>query len=381
MSKIFRMHLPKPFLLLVLIEALILVCSLYVGLVTSWVDFDYSWAQFVRGLPSALGYTGIFMVIMFSLGIYSEIVAVAFYQVVIRLTVAFVLGFVVLSAIFYAFPSLLVWRSVMAGTLISSYLGILVTHYVFLHAIDLTPLKRRVVVLGAGPQAARIDRLERYERSMGFVCLGFFPLTDEDPEVPPARLVPSGASLISFVRQRNVREIVIAAKERRGTLPMEDLTECAFQGIDIIDYLTFWEREANRVDIDALPQNWMHFITSHPGGRLHQFLKRLFDLVVSVTALILLLPLMACTALVHRFMRICRYWSGSTCIWADWHRLRTETSIVGGMKDSSSRIQSFKIFVGCTSCTWVLFRVLKDLMRRTSAFPLFAACRMRRKSS
>ena len=298
MSKIFQMHLPKPFLFLVVVEALVLVCSLYVGQATSWVGFDFSWDQIIEGLPNALGYAGIFLVIMFSLGIYSQVVAVAFYQVVIRVTVAFVLGFVVLSAIFYAFPSLLIWRAVMAGALVSSYLGILAAHYLFLHAIDLTPLKRRVVVLGAGPQAAQIDRLERHERTLGFVCLGFFPLGSEDPEVPPARLAPSAASLTSFVRQRNVSEIVIAVEERRGTLPMEDLTECAFYGVDIIDYLTFWEREASRVDIDALPKNWMQFIISHPGGRLHQFLKRLFDLVVSVTALILLLPLMACTALV-----------------------------------------------------------------------------------
>ena len=297
MTKVFQMHLPKPFVILVVLEAIILVCSLYVGQATSWVGFDFQWNQIVQGLPNALGYAAIFLVIMFSLGIYSEIVAIAFHQVVIRVTVAFVLGFVVLSAIFYAFPSLLIWRSVVAGALVSSYLGILATHFLFLHAIDLTPLKRRVVVLGAGVQAARIDRLERNERALGFVCLGFFPLPGEDPAVPPARLAPSASALKSFVRQRNVKEIVIAVEERRRTLPLEELTECAFQGVDIIDYLTFWEREASRVDIDALPQNWMQFIISHPGGRLHQFLKRLFDVVVSMVALILLLPLMACTAL------------------------------------------------------------------------------------
>ena len=43
MIKIFTMHFPKPFLFLVLIEAVILVCSLYVGEATSWVGYAEDW--------------------------------------------------------------------------------------------------------------------------------------------------------------------------------------------------------------------------------------------------------------------------------------------------------------------------------------------------
>ena len=234
---------------------------------------------------------------MFSLGVYGDIVTITFYQVIIRLTVSFTLGFVVLSAIFYLFPSMLIWRAVMAGALVSGYLGILITHYLFLHAIDLTPLKRRVAVLGTGSQAARIDGIERKERALGFVCMGYFAMAGENAELAPVRVTDTNTSLKEFVQQHHIGEIVIAVDERRGHLPFEELTECAFQGVDIIDYLSFWERETRRVDIDSLPRNWMQFLISYPGGRLHQFLKRAFDVVVSLVALVVLLPLMACTAL------------------------------------------------------------------------------------
>ena len=297
MTKIFEMHFPKPFVVLVLIEAAILVGSIYVGEATSWVGFQFTWQNFQRTLPNALGYAGILLVIMFSLGVYSEIVATAFYQVVLRVGVSFFLGFIVISAIFYTFPDLLIWRAVMAGALVFGFLGILATHYVFLHAIDLTPLKRRVAVLGVGAQAARIDQLERHDQALGFVCMGFFNLSSEDTTVPPARIAAPETSLKEFVKRRNVSEIVIAMDERRNALPMEELAECAFQGIDIIDYPTFWEREASRIDIDALPGNWLQFVISYPGGRFLSFTKRLFDLVVSLTAMVVLAPLMACTAL------------------------------------------------------------------------------------
>ncbi len=297
MTKIFEMHFPKPFVVLVLIEAAILVCSIYVGEATSWVGFELTWPSIQEALPNALGYAAILLIIMFSLGVYSEIVATAFYQVVLRVGVSFFLGFIVISAIFYTFPDLLIWRAVMAGALVFAFLGILATHYIFLHAIDLTPLKRRVAVLGVGEQASRIDQLERHDQALGFVCMGFFNLAGESTTVPPARIAEPETSLKDFVKRRNVSEIVIAMDERRNALPMEELTECAFQGIDIIDYPTFWEREASRIDIDALPGNWLQFVISYPGGRLLSFIKRLFDLVVSLTAMILLAPLMACTAL------------------------------------------------------------------------------------
>ncbi len=291
------MHFPRPFLLLVLIEAIILVCSLYIGEATSWVGFEFSGSSMLSSLPSALGYTAILLTIMFSLGVYNPIVTLTFYQVVIRLSVSFVLGFIVLSAIFYAFPDLLIWRSVMAGALVSGFVGMLAAHYIFLHAIDLTPLKHRIAVIGSGAQAAQIDRLERKERALGFICMGFFPIDGETTEIPPARMAAPDIALEDFVRRYNVDEIVIASEERRLSLPLESLTECAFQGVDVIDYLSFWEREASRVDIDALPRNWMQFVISHPGGRVHHFIKRLFDIVISSSALIILLPLMACTAI------------------------------------------------------------------------------------
>jgi len=300
MTKLFSMHIPKPFLVLAAIEALILVLSLYLGVVTSWVDFDFVRSDVLEFLPQALAYAAIIMTIMFSLGIYNETIATTLANVIIRLAVSFVIGFVVLSAIFYMFPEFMIWRSVMAGAMVSAFIGVLAAHTIFLRVIDLTPLKRRVAVIGTGGQAARIEALERGGQSFGFIGVGYFAAPGEEAEVPPGCIVPASTSLADYVTRRNVDEIVIAVQDRRQRLPMEDLVDCGFRGIDITDYLSFWEREAKRVDLDVLPRNWMLFSSSFPGGRLHQFLKRLFDLTVSLIALMLLLPLMIATAIAIR---------------------------------------------------------------------------------
>jgi sugar transferase (PEP-CTERM system associated) len=298
MIKIFTMHITKPFLALAIAEAVVLILSLHVGVWTSWVGFEISSNTIVRDLPQALGFAFILIVIMFSLGLYNENFATSLPPVVIRLTVSFVLGFVVLSAIFYIAPVLLIWRSVMAGAMVSAFAGLLAVRVIFLHAIDLTPLKRRVAVVGTGRLAARIEALERTGRAFGFISTGYLATPGEDPSVPPGRIIDPATPLGDYVRRRGVAEIVIAADDRRGRLPMEELVECGFRGVSICDYPTFWEREAKRVDLDALPRNWMQFSSSFPGGRLYQTLKRAFDVAVSLFALALLLPLIAATALI-----------------------------------------------------------------------------------
>ncbi|RMD63212.1 MAG: TIGR03013 family PEP-CTERM/XrtA system glycosyltransferase [Alphaproteobacteria bacterium] len=300
MIKLLSMHVPKPFLALAAVEAAILMLSLYTGVLISWVNFDFSYRDFIEFLPEALSFASIMITVMFALGLYNETIALTLPQVIVRMTVSFVLGFVILSAIFYMVPAVIIWRSVMAGTMVTAYLGVLLARTVFLHAIDLTPLKRRIVVVGSGARAARIEQLERRGQAFGFVCLGYLPTPGETPAVSAERILDPATGLCDFARRNNISEIVIAPEDRRQRLPMEELAECAFQGISVCDFLRFWEREAKRVDLDALPQNWLIYSSSFPGNRLHRFFKRLFDIVVSVIALILLMPLLVSTAIAIR---------------------------------------------------------------------------------
>ena len=297
MTKLLNTHVPKPFLVLAGIEALILVASLYLGVLASWVDFTYTYASFVSFLPQALIFAAVVVTVMFSLGVYTNLVGTSFYNIFIRLATSFVLAFAILSATFYIIPGFLIWRSVMAGAMLCGFSGVVAAHFVFLHAIDLTPLKRRVAVIGTGRQAARIEDLERRGRAPGFVCAGYFPTDGEDRLVSASRIAPQSVSLVEFVDQQNVSEIVIAVQDRRQRLPMEALVDCGFRGTTITDYLTFWERETGSVDLDALPSNWMLFSSSFPGGRVHRWLKRAFDVVLSAVALVFFLPLIISTAL------------------------------------------------------------------------------------
>jgi len=102
-------------------------------------------------------------------------------------------------------------------------------------------------------------------------------------------------ALADIVYRLGVSEIVVAADDRRG-LPVSQLLHCKLAGIKVIDFLDFWERETRTIDLEALRPSWLFYSDGFRCGPLDEFLKRAFDIVVSVGLLLLTLPLWMVTA-------------------------------------------------------------------------------------
>ena len=164
-------------------------------------------------------------------------------------------------------------------------------------------LKRRVIVLGNGAQAARIAKLVETGENEHFIPISFIGTPGEHSSVrsdvlnrslsDPAAL-PDGA-LTEMVYRLGASEIVVATDDRRG-LPVRQLLHCKLAGIKVVDFLDFWERETRTVDIEALKPSWLFYSDGFRCGALDELLKRAFDIAVSLGLLLLTLPLLVVTA-------------------------------------------------------------------------------------
>src|SRR3712207_8201520 len=63
----------------------------------------------------------------------------------------------------------------------------------------------------------------------------------------------------------------------RSGMPIQDLLHCKVNGINVVDYLTFVEREARRVDLQNLQPGWLIFSDGFRSGRFHDAVKRALD--------------------------------------------------------------------------------------------------------
>jgi sugar transferase (PEP-CTERM system associated) len=93
----------------------------------------------------------------------------------------------------------------------------------------------------------------------------------------------------------HAEEIVVATSDRRG-LPVEELLRCRLQGIQVTDYVTFWEREAGQIDIDQVGAGWLAFAEGFRLNFARRTVKRVLDIVVSAAFLVISVPLMLIVA-------------------------------------------------------------------------------------
>jgi sugar transferase (PEP-CTERM system associated) len=114
--------------------------------------------------------------------------------------------------------------------------------------------------------------------------------------VARARPFARPAPYARMAESLHAEEIVVATDDRRG-LPVEELLRCRLQGIQVTDYLAFWEREAGQIDVDHVGAGWLAFSEGFRLNIWRRATQRVVDVVVSILFLALFFPVLALAAL------------------------------------------------------------------------------------
>ncbi len=165
-------------------------------------------------------------------------------------------------------------------------------------------LRRQLLVVGAGARAWDLLRMLTKEGAglnyeMAFLhdpALGpIDPRLAADPHGHILHMNKMNPALrvLDAARQVSADQIVIAPDERRG-MNLEQLLICKKAGFPVVQYLSFVEQEIRRVDIKRMDLGWLVFSEGFSFGAIDRFLKRAFDLSVSLIVLILTAPLILC---------------------------------------------------------------------------------------
>ncbi len=289
-----RVH--KPVIALAMLEGMILLASFYVGLSSSWVQMDSISLAFLTFLPRGIIYVLVFLSAMLAVGMYRRRHFASFADTIIRLSVGIFLSLAALSVIFYVFPFIIIWRAIFLPATSTAFIALLATRFFALRVMHFHQLKRRIMVIGVCKRAARIEALERERQALGFVTVGYVPLGEKDVRVSRSKIMSNNKPLADLPAHHLVNEVVVAADEKRGRLPMRELMDWRSQGVMITNFETFHERETGAVELNSLNWGWFVFTDGFRNGVWRQASKRGIDIAASLSLLILFLPLIACTA-------------------------------------------------------------------------------------
>lgn len=301
MIRLFKHYMPVSLLLLAIGEALILLSSIQVGVSLRFTKIHPGYIASVGSLtPKAVSFTVVMLSIMTAFGLYQRNSGdQGPWADFIRVTASFFVGLIAMILIFYTFPDLYLGRGAFALTFLYAFGAILIARFLFMKFADHTVLRRRILLVGSGSRAAKVQTLEKDDTGkVQFNLVGCLPFSNEHCNYNKARILHDQGSILSIAKKYKVDEIIVGVRERRsGGLPTSQLLECKLAGIEIIDLPSFFERQMGHIQLESLNPSWMIFSDGFQRSSMKDITKRAFDIIVSSLLLLVTFPVFLLAAL------------------------------------------------------------------------------------
>jgi sugar transferase (PEP-CTERM system associated) len=281
---------------------------LQLGVEISWLVIAVLIALWLRGdparelldvLPPALLFAVLMVFLNGAFGLYRRDQKLSFGVYAVRLFLAIAIGATIAYSVANILPGGGVFQHSVRELVILAFCGLVAVRQVLVWPALRTLLPHRVLVLGTGPEARVVEVSLAAANAPGMRLVGFYALpVSQESVVSPQFVIAAGRPLEETVKTLGVNEIIVAVREQRGgVLPLRQLLECRLSGVQITDLARFFERIQGRIPIDSLKASWLIYGNGFRQNWLRALVKRLFDIAVALTLVLLTLPIMLVTAL------------------------------------------------------------------------------------
>ena len=258
---------------------------------------DFAWAEGV--LPKALLIAGVTQLCMYFADLYDFRILADRRELFARAVQALGGASLLLAAIYFWFPDLIVGRGVFmvaAGLIVTLLFG---WRIAFEWGSRRVGPRERLLLVGTSEGAVELAR-ELFDRAdLAVEIAGFI---DSDPSRVGMPLINPGVigtveDIPAIVRARAVDRVVVSLSDARGKLPMDKLLEMKLDGVSF-DYLaSVYEQYTGKIAVDNLRPSWLIFSEGFKKTRLQMALKRAIDIAGAALGLLLALPVMLLIAM------------------------------------------------------------------------------------
>jgi sugar transferase (PEP-CTERM system associated) len=206
----------------------------------------------------------------------------------------------VLAAIYFWFPDLIVGRGVFMIAALLALTLVFGWRIAFEWTTRRVGPRERLLLVGTGEGAVRLAR-ELYERQdLGVEIVGFI---DPDPARVGATVINPGVigtieDIPAIVRARAVDQVVVSMSDARGRLPMDKLLEMKLDGVSFEHLASVYEKYTGKIAVENLRPSWLIFSDGFKKSRIQKVAKRALDFALAAIGLVLMLPIMALVGLV-----------------------------------------------------------------------------------
>ncbi len=219
--------------------------------------------------------------------------AQALYERVLK---ALALGTVILLVFFYFVPRFELGRGIYLGAFALTALVLPAWRLLYDSVSENTGFLRRTLILGNGSLARELAGTIRRNPQHGLELVGMLA-RDKWQLSAEEGIVGTYGDLFDLVMREQVQVVLVAYPDRRGTLPVDQLLEVKFRGVEVEEGVDFYERTHGKIYVRELKPSQLIFAEGFTARTTTRRLKRILDLVVASIGLVLAAPLMILTVI------------------------------------------------------------------------------------
>ncbi|MGR5152643.1 TIGR03013 family XrtA/PEP-CTERM system glycosyltransferase [Photobacterium swingsii] len=237
-------------------------------------------------------YTLPLQIALLAVGLYNEKLRESFNGIAIRLIVALFLAYILASGIYFILPLPSLPGFSRELIFFFTFIGLITSRFVAISTNYEKIGQVKVLVIGAGERASLIEKCMRRKSDRVHVDIyGYIQIDgDSDLHTPKGNKFELDCPLNEFVNKHKIEEIVIAADERRGNLPVDSLFNCKIEGVLITDIIDFIERETGQIAVTHIYPSWVIYNDKKPATFIAKALNWLFNSSVAVLILLFCWP-------------------------------------------------------------------------------------------
>ena len=238
----------------------------------------------------------VFLVLMYYFDLYNSYILTNRREVVTRLVGVLGTTFVALSLLYYTFPEASLGGSVLWSGILAVAVVVPAWRTIFFVLNRSERFAERTLIYGDGPLATPLIDAIAQRPELGLRVAGYMGATPQLAGIP----IVENSELTEFVRQEDIRRIIVTMGDRRGKLSVGELLKLKASGVLIQDGPEYYETMTGKIPLESLRLSWLLF---SPGFHVRPALKlykRLFSLAFGGIGVILSSPLMAIAAIAIR---------------------------------------------------------------------------------
>ena len=151
--------------------------------------------------------------------------------------------------------------------------------------------RRRILVVGTGQRARHIEDISRAHGSLQEMHFASEEVLTHAVQAQGSEPVAAIPSVSELAERLSVDEIVVAVDDR-SRVALDSLLTCKARGVPVTEFNSFVERQTGRVELAWLELPWLIHTPGFQFRLIDDAVKRLMDIVLSLAALIISLPVL-----------------------------------------------------------------------------------------